>query len=98
MRADSMNQITGRRRAVAIRNIYRRYGNVVQAECLVTNSAVEMDVEIVIMLPGSMAKLIANAITAVFQHMHKMSVTEKGKSTEYTAFIYGFQPPLKFHK
>ena len=69
-----------------------------KAVCLVTARAVEMDVEVVVVLPGSMAEFIAHAVSAVFKHMHKVRFAENSKCTENTAFVYRLKPCLKFRK
>ena len=69
-----------------------------KAVCLVAAGAVEMHVKVVVVIPGGVAEFISNTVSGIFQHMHKMGVTEKGKRTENTAFIHGFKPALQFHK
>ena len=69
-----------------------------QTEGLVTNSAVEMDVEVVVVLTGGLAEFIAHAVSGIFQHVHQMGVTEKGKGAENAAFIYRLKPPFQLHK
>ena len=41
-----------------------------QAVCLMAAGAVEMDMQVIVMLPGSMAEFIAHTVSAVFQDMH----------------------------
>lgn len=65
---------------------------------LVTACAVEMDVEVVVVLSGGVAEFIAHAISGIFQHVHQMGVPEKGKGAEDAAFIHRLKPALKFHK
>lgn len=69
-----------------------------KAEGLVAAGAVKMHVKVVVVLPGGVAEFITDAVTGIFQYMHKMGVTEKGKRTENTAFIHGFKPSFQFHK
>ena len=69
-----------------------------EAVCLVAACAVEMDVEVVVVLPGSMAEFIAHAVSAVFKHMHKVSFPENGERAENTALVYRLQPCLKFRQ
>jgi electron transfer flavoprotein alpha subunit len=70
----------------------------VKAEGLVAADAVEMDVEVIVIGPGSVAKLIAHAVSGVFQHVDKMSVPEYAKRTEDAAFVYGFKEALQLHQ
>lgn len=69
-----------------------------EAVCLVAAGAVEMDVEVVVVLTGRMTEFIAHAVSAVFKHMHKVSFPENGERTENTALVYRLQPCLKFRQ
>ena len=69
-----------------------------KAEGLVAAGAVEMHVKVVVVFPGGVAEFITDAVTGIFQHVHKMGVTEKGKRTENTAFIHSLKPLFQFHK
>ena len=98
IRADSVNEITGRSCRISFRDFYGRHGDAVKAEGLVAAGAVEMHVKVVVVIPGGVAEFISNTVSGIFQYVHKMGVTEKGKCAEDAAFIHGFKPALQFHK
>ena len=47
-----------------------------KAVCLVAAGAVKMHVKVIVVLPGGVAKFITDAVTGIFQNVHKMGVTE----------------------
>ena len=69
-----------------------------KTEGLVTDSAVEVDVEVIILLTGGLAEFIAHTVSGILQHVNQMGVPEKGKGAENAAFIYRLKPPFKLHK
>jgi hypothetical protein len=71
-----VNEITGRSGRISFRDIYRWHWYAVKAEGLVAAGAVKMHVEVVVVLPGGVAEFITDAVTGIFQNVHKMGVTE----------------------
>jgi hypothetical protein len=70
----------------------------VKAEGLVAADAVEMDVLVVVIGPGGMAKLIVNTVSGILQHVDKMGVPEYRERTENATFVYSFKEALQLHQ
>ena len=76
VRADSVNEITGRSRRISFRDFYGRHRNAVKAEGLVAAGAVEMHVKVVVVIPGGVAEFISNTVSGILQNVNQMGVTE----------------------
>ena len=57
-----------------------------------------MDVEVVVIGPGGVTKLVAHTVSGIFQNMNKMGVLKHRESTKDAAFIYGFKEALQLHQ
>ena len=97
VRTDSFHHIIDGIHAVALRQRYRRYMDIVKTESPPATEAIEMDVDIVILaFFVAMAKFITDRIASVFDHMDEMILLEKSQRSGYHRFVDRIQDITHF--
>ena len=82
---------------IVIRNGNRRDGDVFQAESAVALFAVEMDVDVVVLvIVMAVAEFVAHPVAGIVKDMHEMRLAESLQRPENVGFVNGFDNGFQF--